>query len=71
MTSNQNLAQMNAALDPSPILQTAFGFWQSKVLLTAVEFGVCVLADSLYGLPRHLYLFQALIDLLARPGQPE
>ena len=28
------------ALDPSSILQTAFGFWHSKVLLTAVEFGV-------------------------------
>jgi hypothetical protein len=28
------------ALDPNPILQTAFGFWSSKVLLTAVEFGV-------------------------------
>jgi hypothetical protein len=27
-------------LDPSPILQTAFGFWGSKVLLTAVEFGL-------------------------------
>ena len=27
-------------LDPGPILQTAFGFWSSKVLLTAVEFGV-------------------------------
>jgi predicted O-methyltransferase YrrM len=26
--------------DPSPILQTAFGFWSSKVLLTAVELGV-------------------------------
>jgi hypothetical protein len=26
--------------DPSPILQTAFGFWTSKVLLTAVEMGV-------------------------------
>src|SRR5437867_3728107 len=26
--------------DPGPILQTAFGFWSSKVLLTAVEFGV-------------------------------
>lgn len=25
---------------PSAILQTAFGFWSSKVLLTAVEFGV-------------------------------
>ena len=32
--------QTNAALDPSPILQTAFGFWQSKVLLTAVELGM-------------------------------
>jgi 2-polyprenyl-3-methyl-5-hydroxy-6-metoxy-1,4-benzoquinol methylase len=28
---------MNTPLDPSPILQTAFGFWHSKVLLTAVE----------------------------------
>jgi alkyl hydroperoxide reductase subunit AhpC/SAM-dependent methyltransferase len=27
-------------LNPSSILQTAFSFWQSKVLLTAVEFGV-------------------------------
>ena len=39
-TIKQNRTQMNAALDPSPILQTAFGFWHSKVLLTAVEFGV-------------------------------
>lgn len=29
-----------ATLDPTPILQTAFGFWNSKVLLTAVEMGV-------------------------------
>ncbi len=29
-----------ARLDPGPILQTAFAFWSSKVLLTAVEFGV-------------------------------
>jgi hypothetical protein len=28
------------ALDPSAILQTAFGFWNSKVLLTAVEMGL-------------------------------
>ncbi len=27
-------------IDPSPILQTAFAFWSSKVLLTAVDFGV-------------------------------
>jgi alkyl hydroperoxide reductase subunit AhpC len=27
-------------LDPAAILQTAFGFWNSKVLLTAVELGV-------------------------------
>src|SRR4051812_47244791 len=27
-------------LDPGPILQTAFAFWSSKVLLTAVEFGL-------------------------------
>jgi hypothetical protein len=26
--------------DPGPILQTAFGFWNAKVLLTAVEFGL-------------------------------
>jgi predicted O-methyltransferase YrrM len=31
---------MNAPLDPSSILQTAFGFWHSKVLLTAVEMGL-------------------------------
>ena len=29
-----------SALNPSSILQTAFGFWHSKVLLTAVELGV-------------------------------
>jgi len=28
------------AADPSAILQTAFSFWSSKVLLTAVEFGL-------------------------------
>jgi hypothetical protein len=31
---------MKPALDVSPILQTAFAFWSSKVLLTAVELGV-------------------------------
>lgn len=31
---------MNTPLNPSSILQTAFGFWGSKVLLTAVELGV-------------------------------
>ncbi len=30
---------MNSSPNPSSILQTAFGFWGSKVLLTAVEFG--------------------------------
>src|SRR5216117_1714409 len=30
---------MNTQLNPSAILQTAFAFWNSKVLLTAVEFG--------------------------------
>src|SRR5437016_10702318 len=34
------LLPMNTTLDPSAILQTAFGFWNSKVLLTAVEMGV-------------------------------
>jgi len=31
---------MNKELDPSSILQIAFGFWHSKVLLTAVEMGL-------------------------------
>src|SRR6266849_1265612 len=31
---------MSAPHDPSAILQTAFGFWNSKVLLTAVELGL-------------------------------
>ncbi len=31
---------MNPTLNPASILQTAFGFWHSKVLLTAVEFGL-------------------------------
>ncbi len=31
---------MRESLDPSPILQTGFGFWSSKVLLSAVEVGV-------------------------------
>lgn len=34
---------MDVLRDPGTILQTAFGFWQSKVLLTAVEFGVFTL----------------------------
>jgi O-methyltransferase domain/Dimerisation domain len=34
------MQSMNAQPDPSAILQTAFAFWSSKVLLTAVEFGV-------------------------------
>ena len=31
---------MNQPLTPDAILQTAFGFWNSKVLLSAVEFGL-------------------------------
>ncbi|MBM4297042.1 MAG: methyltransferase, partial [Deltaproteobacteria bacterium] len=31
---------MTSNLDPANIPQSAFGFWHSKVLLTAVEFGV-------------------------------
>jgi hypothetical protein len=31
---------MSDAHDPSPILQTAFAFWSSKVLLTATEMGL-------------------------------
>jgi O-methyltransferase/methyltransferase family protein len=37
---NQRVFDTNPQLDPGPILQTAFAFWSSKVLLTAVEFGV-------------------------------
>ena len=37
----------SAPLDPNPILQTAFAFWSSKVLLTAVEFDLfTVLGDG-------------------------
>jgi hypothetical protein len=31
---------MNSSVDVNPILATGFGFWSSKVLLTAVEFGL-------------------------------
>jgi predicted O-methyltransferase YrrM len=31
---------MSTHLDPTPILQTAFAFWNAKVLLSAVELGV-------------------------------
>jgi len=34
------MSSTNPQPDPSQILQTAFAFWSSKVLLTAVEFGV-------------------------------
>ena len=34
------MGRSGMALNPSSILQTAFGFWSSKVLLTAVEFGL-------------------------------
>jgi hypothetical protein len=38
---------MTTPPDPSPILQTAFAFWNAKVLLTAVELGVFdALADK-------------------------
>lgn len=38
---------MDSILTPDAILQTAFGFWSSKVLLTAVEFDVfTVLGDG-------------------------
>src|SRR5436190_15712067 len=31
---------MSTPIDPSPILATAFAFWNSKVLLTAIELGL-------------------------------
>src|SRR3954454_11308852 len=36
----QSMPDANPQIDPGPILQTAFGFWSSKVLLTAVDFGL-------------------------------
>lgn len=36
----QPMTNTTPSLDPGPILQTAFSFWSSKVLLTAVDFGV-------------------------------
>ena len=40
MSGVQSMQSSGPELDPGPILQTAFAFWSSKVLLTAVEFGV-------------------------------
>ena len=41
------MVDTNSQLDPGHILQTAFAFWSSKVLLTAVEFGLFTkLGDS-------------------------
>jgi hypothetical protein len=50
---------MNKNLDPSNIMQTATGFWASKILLTAVEFDLfttlgdgsktAAVADPLFG----------------------
>ncbi|PSB56530.1 methyltransferase [Chamaesiphon polymorphus] len=73
---------MNTTPDPSRILEVGFGFWSSKVLLTAVELGVfTALADrSMTGEelgsqiklhPRGIYdFFDALVALgfLSREG---
>lgn len=40
---------MSHSPSPSSILQTAFGFWESKVLLTAVDFGLFTILGN-----RHL-----------------
>jgi len=40
MSGVQSMQSSGPELDPGPILQTAFAFWSSKVLLTAVEIGV-------------------------------
>jgi len=37
---------MSQTHDPSPILQTAFAFWNAKVLLTAVELGLFTKLDD-------------------------
>lgn len=39
------MASMTQPPDVAPILQTAFSFWSSKVLLTAVEFGLFTTGD--------------------------
>src|SRR5438046_1570135 len=53
---------MKSQHDPGPILQTAFGFWSSKVLLTAIEFGLFTkLAD------RRLTAFQLGSELALHP----
>jgi hypothetical protein len=35
-----SMGSVQRHVEPDRILQTAFGFWSSKVLLTAVNFGV-------------------------------
>ncbi len=40
------MSNSTPSLDPGPILQTAFSFWSSKVLLTAVDFGVFTVLGS-------------------------
>jgi hypothetical protein len=76
---------MSDVQDPSPILQTAFGFWNAKVLLTAVELGVfnrlddkrltaTQLGESLDLHPRGTYdFFDALVAMrfLNREGDGE
>jgi len=75
----------SAPLDPAPILETGFGFWSSKVLLSAVELGVFTelavaprtreaLGAALKIHPRgSLDLFDALVALgfLEREGRGE
>jgi hypothetical protein len=40
MQNGKTPSQPGSNVDPGPILQTAFAFWSSKVLLTAVEFNL-------------------------------
>ncbi len=70
---------MNSHPDPSYIMQTATGFWASKVLLTAVELDLfsclgdqAMTADALGLHPRGTYdFFDALVPLkfLDREGE--
>ena len=73
---------MTGAIDPSRILETGFGFWESKVLLTAVELELftklgdqSLTGESLGGMldlhPRGIWdFFDALVALgfLSRDG---
>src|SRR4029453_9357952 len=74
-------SQSQPAHDATPILQTAFGFWPSKMLLTAVEMGVFTthgsrrLTGADLGRERGLHprgisvFFDGLVDVKSSAGE--